>query len=180
MGPNDPRAGFRPAFGSAMTMGFEPTTSASTGRHSDQLSYVTKVGKVGIEPTISWSQTRRPATGLLSGSGDGNRTRLRRPMRPPCSLELPAARRQGFEPRSLASEASVLPLDDPRMEGHLGFEPSPSAWKAEMLRPLTPVPHEPPPKRRLSNRFAIGYVKEPHPVEESNPSQRVWKPLSSH
>ena len=40
-------------------VGLEPTTCGLEGRCSIQLSYERIIGMTGIEPAISWSQTRR-------------------------------------------------------------------------------------------------------------------------
>ena len=105
----------------APSTGLEPAISTLTGSRGLQLPYEgptttkARVGVVGLEPTASCSQGRRPAkldhTPVVSPAVPGGR------------LELPS---RGPEPR-------VLPLDEPGMVHPVGIEPTPAGQEPAAL-----------------------------------------------
>ena len=62
----------------ADTKGLEPSTSCVTGRHSNQLNYVSMVGTARVELTFRGYQPRTLTAVLCPHSGDPSGTRTRK------------------------------------------------------------------------------------------------------
>ena len=119
--------------------------SGFSGQCHHLIGLVGAAPATGIEPAHSTLTGWRSPPGNLAGIGvsDGNRTRHSRFTAGPLHQlgTLTMVRHQGIEPRSVANQATVLPLNEWRnMVGAAGIEP---AWSCSRNRCLVPIGYAP-------------------------------------